>query len=174
MEPAEQSSLVAAQAIPRPKLPRYREIASHILDLILKSSLKPGDRVPSLRVLAERMGVSMGTVKEAYWYLEGRHYLESRQGSGFFVSKRLPVELPLHVHGVDPYILDPTEISLCRIYGAFQDQGNQDPSISLSIAIPDPAYWPVATLSRCFQESARDYPDAALSYTMTPGLYELR
>lgn len=156
------------------ELPLYREIASRILDLVIDGSIKPGEKVPSLRVLAERMGVSMGTVKEAYWYLEGRRYLEARPGSGFYVRMRLPTELPVHGMTKDPLAMDPTEMSLCRIYGYFQDQGSQDPAISLSIAITDPEHWPVQTLSRCFQESMRDRPDSALSYTMTPGLFELR
>ncbi len=112
--------------LPHPRKPRaalYREIASRILDLVIDGSIKPGERVPSLRVLAERMGVSMGTVKEAYWYLEGRRYLEARPSSGFFVRMRLPTELPVHGVNRNPLAMDPAEMSLCRIYGYFSGPG---------------------------------------------------
>jgi DNA-binding transcriptional MocR family regulator len=51
--------------------------------------LKPGAKLPSIRMLAEREGVSRFTVVEAYDRLVGQGMIESRRGSGFFVKERV-------------------------------------------------------------------------------------
>ncbi|MEE3627254.1 PLP-dependent aminotransferase family protein [Nitrospirillum sp. BR 11752] len=47
-----------------------------------------GARAPSIRVLAERLGVSKSTVVEAYDRLVAEGVLTARPGSGFYVAKR--------------------------------------------------------------------------------------
>jgi DNA-binding transcriptional MocR family regulator len=51
--------------------------------------LKPGAKLPSIRMLAQREGVSRFTVVEAYDRLVGQGLIESRRGSGFFVKERV-------------------------------------------------------------------------------------
>jgi DNA-binding transcriptional MocR family regulator len=51
--------------------------------------LKPGAKLPSIRLLAQREGVSRFTVVEAYDRLVGQGLIESRRGSGFFVKEQL-------------------------------------------------------------------------------------
>ncbi|EGX99704.1 transcriptional regulator [Nitrospirillum viridazoti Y2] len=50
--------------------------------------LAAGARAPSIRVLAERLGVSKSTVVEAYDRLVAEGVLAARPGSGFYVAKR--------------------------------------------------------------------------------------
>jgi DNA-binding transcriptional MocR family regulator len=50
--------------------------------------IKPGAKLPSIRMLAEREGVSRFTVVEAYDRLVGQGMIESKRGSGFFVKER--------------------------------------------------------------------------------------
>jgi DNA-binding transcriptional MocR family regulator len=50
--------------------------------------LRPGMRLPPIRGLAERQGVSRFTVVEAYDRLVALGYLQSRRGSGFYVAPR--------------------------------------------------------------------------------------
>ncbi|WP_323035238.1 FadR/GntR family transcriptional regulator [Pararhodobacter sp.] len=57
--------------------------------LILRGLLRPGERLPSERELAERMGVSRPSLREAIAELQGRGLLESRAGSGVFVVEIL-------------------------------------------------------------------------------------
>ncbi len=54
--------------------------------LILRGILRPGDRLPSERDLAERMGVSRPSLREAIGLLQERGLLESRAGAGIFVT----------------------------------------------------------------------------------------
>lgn len=60
----------------------YQEIRKQIIDKKLDS----GSRMPSSRDLAEDLGVSRKTVKEAYKQLITEGFLESRERSGTFVS----------------------------------------------------------------------------------------
>ncbi|NOX73579.1 MAG: FCD domain-containing protein [Alphaproteobacteria bacterium] len=57
--------------------------------LILRGILRPGERLPAERDLAERFGVSRPSLREAISELEGRNLLLTRPGSGVFVAEVL-------------------------------------------------------------------------------------
>lgn len=57
--------------------------------LILRGLLRPGERLPSERELAERMGVSRPSLREAIAELQARGLLVSRAGAGIFVADML-------------------------------------------------------------------------------------
>ncbi len=61
-------------------------IADHIRSLILQGGLKPGERLPSQRSLAERYGVSRPSVREAISALESTGLVLVRVGSGVYVA----------------------------------------------------------------------------------------
>ena len=63
------------------------QIASQLQELILSGDLLPGDKLPSQRELAARLGVSPVAVREAIKILQERGLLESRVGSGTYVSE---------------------------------------------------------------------------------------
>lgn len=65
--------------------PIYRQIVDHIFSEILSERLAEGDKVPSVRELAARMGVSSVTAVKAYDYLADRRVIGSRRGLGYFV-----------------------------------------------------------------------------------------
>lgn len=57
--------------------------------LILRGILRPGERLPSERDLAERLGVSRPSLREALGELQERGLLISRAGAGVFVAEVL-------------------------------------------------------------------------------------
>jgi GntR family transcriptional repressor for pyruvate dehydrogenase complex len=57
--------------------------------LILRGILRPGERLPSERELAERLGVSRPSLREAVAMLQERGLLESKANSGIFVANVL-------------------------------------------------------------------------------------
>src|SRR5258707_12135468 len=75
---------------PADDLPIYRQIMRQIGDAIAGGRLAPGDRLPSHKELSEQLVIAPLTVKKAYDELEAQGYVESRHGSGTFVSARLP------------------------------------------------------------------------------------
>lgn len=63
-------------------------VMEDIRQRIAARSLAPGARVPSLRRLAETLGVSKSTVVEAYDRLAAEGAIVARPGSGFYVTRR--------------------------------------------------------------------------------------
>lgn len=72
------------EAIRRNKV--YEEVAKQIERLILKK-LKPGDKLPSERELAELLQVSRSSIRDAIRGLELMGLVEPRQGSGTIVRE---------------------------------------------------------------------------------------
>ena len=68
--------------------PIYEQISSQVRAQILSGALKAGERLPSIRVLADGLGVSVITTKRAYSDLEGEGLVETVQGKGCFVSQQ--------------------------------------------------------------------------------------
>jgi len=65
-------------------------VAAQLEKLIQDNRLKPGDRLPSERILAEQLGVSRTVVREAVRTLVARRLLEVRSGSGTVVGSLEP------------------------------------------------------------------------------------
>jgi DNA-binding transcriptional MocR family regulator len=63
----------------------YRQVIDLIAANIETGTLRPGDRLPSLRRMSKRIGVSVPTVRQAYVELERQRRVESRPQSGFYV-----------------------------------------------------------------------------------------
>jgi GntR family transcriptional regulator len=68
--------------------PIYEQITSQIKNLILIGELKAGDSLPSMRLLAKELRISVITTKRAYEDLERDGFIESVAGKGSFVSLR--------------------------------------------------------------------------------------
>lgn len=66
---------------------RYKAIEDHVLHLLQSGTLRPGQRLPSLRRMGADMKVSVPTVAQAYERLEGLGVVEARERSGFFVRR---------------------------------------------------------------------------------------
>ena len=66
--------------------PIYEQIASQIKSAILSGQLKEGDALPSMRLLAKELRISVITTKRAYEELEREGFIVSMTGRGSFVA----------------------------------------------------------------------------------------
>jgi GntR family transcriptional regulator / MocR family aminotransferase len=66
-----------------------RQIYMQVRSAVLSGALRPGSRVPSSRAMASMLGVARASVVSAYEHLMAEGYVESRQGSGTFISSGL-------------------------------------------------------------------------------------
>ncbi|MDR6582450.1 PLP-dependent aminotransferase family protein [Herbaspirillum sp. BH-1] len=66
--------------------PRYLQIVGFMEQAISDDRLKPGDRLPPQRQLADRLDVDLTTVTRAYTEARRRHLLEARGAAGSFVA----------------------------------------------------------------------------------------
>jgi GntR family transcriptional regulator len=69
-------------------VPISRQIAEQIATLCASGSLRPGERLPSVRELARELAVNQNTVLRVYERLCGEGLLEMRHGQGTFVAGR--------------------------------------------------------------------------------------
>lgn len=66
--------------------PIYEQIASQIKSLILSGALAEADALPSMRLLAKELRISVITTKRAYEDLERDGFIETVVGKGSFVA----------------------------------------------------------------------------------------
>ena len=113
--PAGEPGDVAAQ-------PLYRKLAAHYASAIAMGSLKPGERMPSVRELMARHQVSLSTALQVLRSLEAQGALEARPRVGYFVcdtgpgsgalpwdsepdlSQPLPIHPQAHFVGINEHI----------------------------------------------------------------------
>ena len=90
----------------------YRQIADAVRRQILHAELKPGDRLPPLRVMMARWNCTIGTVQRAYQELARQGLVVSRAGQGTRVVENLPAqdETPLRraglIHRAETFLLE--------------------------------------------------------------------
>lgn len=66
------------------------DAVARIRDLIISGALKPGDRLPQENVLADQLGISRNSTREAVRALEQARVLTVRHGSGTYVTSLEP------------------------------------------------------------------------------------
>ena len=64
----------------------YEQIYDEIVRLIYSKSLKPDEKLPSVRELASTIRINPNTIQKAYKYLEEDNYIYSVKGVGNFVK----------------------------------------------------------------------------------------
>ena len=71
--------------------PLYQRIAARIEAAIASGAMRAGERLPSVRQLAQQHDVSISTAQQVIRHLENRGVVEARPKSGCFVAPRAPV-----------------------------------------------------------------------------------
>jgi molybdate-binding protein/DNA-binding transcriptional regulator YhcF (GntR family) len=65
--------------------PIFAQIVEHLRQMVATEQLRPGERLPTVRQLAETLTISPGTVVKAYRQLEQDGVIQSRRGGGTVV-----------------------------------------------------------------------------------------
>ncbi len=137
--------------------PLRTQLESALREAIRSGRLVGGERLPSSRELARRLGVSRGLVQECYGQLQAEGFLSSRGGSATRVA-----------HEASAAAITPPST---------QDRAprpNLPPVADFRTAVPDLAHFPRADWSWAVREVCRTAPNAALVYGDPAGRAELR
>jgi DNA-binding transcriptional MocR family regulator len=134
---------------------RYERLADDVAGLIAGGVLRAGERLPSVRRLAQERRVSISTAVQAFRQLEMRGLVEARPQSGFFVRAR-PQAMVASAMPATPET--PMKVDLNqRLVGVLE--ANQRPGIvPLGAALPAPSLLPIATLHRRYASVGRRFP----------------
>ena len=148
----------------------YESLATELGNAIDRGALRAGDRLPSVRRLAEERSCSVSTVLEAYLRLENAGKIEVRPKSGHFV--RRAIEL------VEPRAARPcTRPSKVTVNDAYTEilAAMRDPElVPLGCATVDPSYLPIQQLNRIVTQVTREMTTVGARYEAAPGLLTLR
>jgi GntR family transcriptional regulator len=64
----------------------YLQIADNISEKVLLGTYMPGGKIPSVRDLANEMGVNPNTVMRTYNELQARNIIDNKRGLGYYVQ----------------------------------------------------------------------------------------
>ncbi|MDP9229406.1 MAG: GntR family transcriptional regulator [Bacteroidota bacterium] len=150
----------------------YMQVATGLEKMIAEDVLKIGDKLPSVRVLSEEYGISMGTAFQAYYHLEGKGLIESRPKSGYYVRfnhKRFP-ELP-NMLRPDPLS---HKVSVKEMISSIYTDIAAGNAMNFALAVPDISLLPAAKINKSVVYALRNAKDHGLNYEHTQGNIELR
>lgn len=153
--------------------PIYQKLARIIEEMIAGRSLRPGDRVPSVRQFSRQQRVSVPTVMQAFATLETRGLIEARPKSGFYVRVRRANSVPEPLHGsrLAPKITDFAQID--PVASLFADQTNAT-IVPLGMALPSASLLPGIKLARTMAAISRRLGAESVNYDLPPGSESLR
>ena len=150
----------------------YQRVAGRIGRLIEDGTLRPGDRLPSLRKVTHLDRVSLTTSLQAYALLESRGLIEARPQSGYYVRSKLSTSLPEpNESSPGP---DPTQVSIRELVMMVMKDTQNPHLVQLGAAIPHPDLVATEKLNRIMASVARETGTASSMYDLPPGSEELR
>src|SRR5688572_11048899 len=151
----------------------YEKLADELADMVERGALRAGERMPSVRRLAEERGVSVATVLSTYVLLEGRGLVETRPKSGHFVRARRSPEPP--VPSTARRTAAPARVSLAAdaddLVRALIHARNLVP---LGTAYLTPELLPTRKLNAILAAIAREGAGPGATYDELRGLAQLR
>jgi DNA-binding transcriptional MocR family regulator len=149
----------------------YEHLADELGQAIDRGALRAGDRLPSVRRLAQERSVSVSTVLEAYLQLENAGLIEVRPKSGHFVRRRSPLTAEPRTARV---CQRPSRVSVTDAYTKILEAMRDPELVPFGCATIDPAYLPMAQLNRIVAELTREMTTLGARYEGAPGLLTLR
>lgn len=150
----------------------YKQVADRVAQLIDRGTLRPGERVPSVRKFSVQQGVSIATVLQAYRFLENKGVIEARPQSGYYVRARcwLPP--------AEPEMIKPkpaaTRVKVGELVMQVIKATRNPELVRLGATLPAPQLFPTAQLNRCMASAGRRLPVLGNSYDPGPGNNSLR
>jgi GntR family transcriptional regulator len=119
--------------------PLYREVKRALMESLSGLEWKPADAIPAERRLAERYGVSIGTVRKAIDELVAENILIRQQGRGTFVASHNRDRLLFYFFHVVAHDA-PKQYPVVRLLGFAKGKADRLVSEKLAIAIGDPVF----------------------------------
>src|SRR4249920_3377933 len=130
--------------------------------MIADEILKIGDKLPSVRMLSEEYGISMGTAFQAYYHLEAKGLIESRPKSGYYVRfnhKRFPA-LPK----MKPADALSHDVSVKEMIASLYADISSTDVINFALAVPDMTLLPAAKITKSVMYALRNSKDHCIGY----------
>lgn len=155
----------------QPRL-RYEQVAARIERQIQSGTLRPHERLPSVRALRRSAGVSIATVNEAYARLEQRGLVYARPRSGYFVAEP-PAQVVAAPKSKPMRTLRPRTVA-AETMDTIREAMQRADVVALNRAGPVPAGTLIRQLNGLTREVLRDLPELPVGLGVPPGELALR
>lgn len=149
----------------------YEHLADELGQAIDRGALRGGDRLPSVRRLAQERSVSVATVLEAYLRLENAGLIEVRPKSGHFVRRRSALTAEPRTPRA---CTTPSRVTVSDAYTKILSAMRDPELLAFGCATIDPSYLPIAALNRIITQILREMSTVGARYEGAPGLLTLR
>jgi DNA-binding transcriptional MocR family regulator len=151
---------------------RYEQYAQEISVLITAQTLRPGDRLPSVRQASASRKISPSTVFEAYYLLEARGLIQARPRSGYYVSAQVnPAQAE---PGTALPAAQSTPVAISDLVFEVLESTRQRDVVPLGSAFPSPSLFPLDKLARSLTPAMRKLSSAGMVEDLTLGNARLR
>src|SRR6478672_11118434 len=87
METSAKKRLSGQAVMTRARPDLSRQLSEQILALVIESNLKPGDRLPTMKELAQTFSVATPTIRESLRRLQATGVIDIRHGSGIYLLR---------------------------------------------------------------------------------------
>jgi DNA-binding transcriptional MocR family regulator len=139
--------------------------------MIRGGTLRPGDKLPSVREFCKTRGLSPATVLHAYDTLVSEGLIESRPRSGYYVSEsQKPAAAP---RSSTPKSRS-TRVVVSDLVFEILEASRDREGVPLGSAFPSPVQFPWTKLARYLGSSARHMDPWSTVASLPPGSLELR
>jgi DNA-binding transcriptional MocR family regulator len=134
----------------------HRELADSLRRFIAEGTLRPGEKLPSVREMVRQRGVSAGTVVKAYRLLENLGEVEVRAQSGFYVRPRTGADYPLPQMARP--MAKPSYVGVSDLAADVMTTSAMPANVALGWGTPDSAHFPNRQIARMLSSIVRENP----------------
>jgi len=153
----------------------YQRVAAEFTKLISVGSLRAGDRLPSIRELAQSRSLSPTTVLHSYEILVANGWIEARPRSGYYVARRRKPSAILHdAKSPESGSDGATRVEVSDLVFTILEASRSRDVIPLGSAFPSPVQFPWSRLARFLGSSARHIDPWSTVASLPPGSLDLR
>jgi DNA-binding transcriptional MocR family regulator len=154
------------------KEPAYISFANKVEKMIDSGIYKPGDKLPSIRSLHKKKGLSIGTVLQSFNHLMDKGLVTSREKSGYFVNQSLGKKLSLPK--ALPVSLSERSVHIDQLLQKLPLDSTRKNFVSFANALPDNRLLPFNGIKRAIQHTSRDTSGSYLGLESRNGNQQLR
>lgn len=152
---------------------RYAVLADQLESQIMDGTFRAGDKLPSIRNLHAKTGLSISTVYQCFIELEKRGMVEPRQKSGYFVKPLLRDVLPAPISA--PPSPQPKKIDINNLASTLIEAMGDPDVLQLGGALVASDLLPLKELGNLLKRApASFYNDNLATYEHYQGYDELR
>ena len=163
---------------PKSKIPLFKQVFNQLKRMIESDILKPGDKLPSTRILAKQHGLNRTTIYKAYEELWALGFIESKSGSYSTIRQRAKVanikidsnESNLNwgekISSGSMLLIEPDNKSVTK--------SSKKGIIDFTPLSPDPEIIPNEEFRKCLNETLRENDGNILLYGDSLGYKPLR